>query len=75
MLVYSRSCEEHLDHPQQVLSTLQAHQLYAKLSKCRFGVLEVDYLGHIISSEGVKIDMNKISSMLEWPEPNKCQLT
>ncbi|XP_040988952.1 uncharacterized protein LOC121236569 [Juglans microcarpa x Juglans regia] len=37
--------------------------------RCRFGVTEVDYLGHIISEVGVKTDPTKISSMLDWPVP------
>jgi hypothetical protein len=47
---------------------LEEQQLYAKPSKCVFGVQEVVYLGHIVS-HGVKVDPNKIKSMREWPIP------
>ena len=48
---------------------MEEQQLYAKTSKCSFGVQEVEYLGHILSHEGVKVDPNKIKSMTEWPIP------
>jgi hypothetical protein len=48
---------------------LEEQQLYAKFSKCAFGVQEVEYLGHIVSHEGVKMDPNKIKAMREWPIP------
>ena len=44
-------------------------QLYAKISKCFFGVQEVEYLGHIVSHEGVKVDPRKIKSIKEWKIP------
>jgi hypothetical protein len=64
ILVYSRDMAEHLGHLREVLETLKFHQLYAKQSKCRFGVAEIDYLGHLISQDGVKADPKKIESML-----------
>ncbi|KAL0456011.1 UNVERIFIED_CONTAM: Retrovirus-related Pol polyprotein from transposon.6 [Sesamum latifolium] len=45
------------------------HQLYAKKSKCSFAQLKVEYLGHIISWEGVTTDPKKIECMLNWPTP------
>jgi hypothetical protein len=48
---------------------LEEQQLYANPSKCAFGVQEVEYLGHIVSHEGVKFDPNKIKAMREWPIP------
>jgi hypothetical protein len=52
-----------------VLQLLKEQQLYAKPSKCVFGVKEVEYLGHIVSHEGVKVDPNKIKAMMDWPIP------
>jgi hypothetical protein len=52
-----------------VLQLLKEKQLYAKPSKCFFGVKEVEYLGHIVSHEGVKVDPNKIKAMMDWPIP------
>ena len=52
-----------------IFSLLLQHQLYVKLPKCEFGATQIEYLGHVISAEGVAIDYKKISCMLEWPVP------
>ncbi|XP_042944794.1 uncharacterized mitochondrial protein AtMg00860-like [Carya illinoinensis] len=68
ILVYSSGMEEHVGHLKLVLETLP-HKLYAKRSKCLFGVVEVDYLGHIVKEEGVKAYPKDVAAMLEWPVP------
>jgi hypothetical protein len=69
ILVYSKGLEEHTAHLKTVLQILALHQLYAKMSKCVFATSEVEYLGHIISREGVKTDPKKIAAMVDWPIP------
>jgi hypothetical protein len=49
-----------------VLQLLKEKQLYAKPSKCFFGVKEVEYLGHIVSHEGVKVEPNNIKAIMDW---------
>ena len=49
-----------------MLQLLKEQQLYAKPSKCFFEVKEVEYLGHIVSHENVKVDPNKIKAMMDW---------
>lgn len=65
ILVYNKTYSEHLEHLRVVLNTLGQHKLYAKMSKCWFGVAGVDYFGHLISGAVVKVDFAKINSMLE----------
>ena len=48
---------------------MREHTLYAKESKCCFGVDQVEYLGHFISSKGVATDPRKIKAMVQWPVP------
>ena len=55
ILIYSRSREEHLQHLGAMLSILEGQQLYAKMSKCEFGMTEMLYLGHIIGEQGVQV--------------------
>lgn len=69
ILVYSTSMEKHIQHLRMVLSKLQAHQLKVKLSKCSFGAASVEYLGHIISAQGVSVDPNKVKAIQQWPKP------
>lgn len=69
ILVYSKTWEEHLVHLREVLALLRHHTLYAKKSKCQFGQMSIEYLGHVISGEGVSTDPSKIASMMNWPIP------
>lgn len=61
ILVYSNNLSDHLFHLQQVLKVLQSNQLYAKRSKCQFGVPEIAYLGHLISCHGVRANPSKLA--------------
>lgn len=69
VLIYSATLEDHIDHLKQVLDQLRKHQFYLKQSKCSFAQNSLEYLGHIISDQGVSIDSNKIAAMLHWPVP------
>ena len=69
ILIYSKSWKDHVEHVDRVLQLLEEKQLYAKRSKCFFGVHEVEYLGHIVSHEGVKVDPSKIKAIKEWKIP------
>ena len=69
ILIYSKTWEEHLVHLTMVFDTLLQNRLYVNHSRCLFGQQKVDYLGHIISSNGVSIDLEKIQSMKSWPQP------
>ena len=69
ILVYSKSVEEHCEHLKIVLETLKRHSLLANRKKCAFAQDHVDYLGHIISKEGVATDPAKTKAMQVWPSP------
>lgn len=63
ILIYSKTWEEHLSHLDGVLRILQEQRFYAKLSTCEFGMMEILYLGHVISHQGVRVDKQKISAI------------
>ena len=63
ILVYSKSWEEHLSHLRIVLTILKNNTLYAKESKCSFGVNMVEYLGHFVFGSGVSTDPDKIAAV------------
>ena len=69
ILIYIKPCENHVQHVHRVLPLLKERQLYEKLSKCLFRVKEVEYVGHIIPHEGVKVDPNKSKAMMDWTIP------
>ena len=53
-----------------MLTILEEHHFFAKMSKCTFGKEEVDYLGHIISKKGFKVNPSKIKAIADWPQPD-----
>ncbi|MBW0568596.1 hypothetical protein O181_108311 [Austropuccinia psidii MF-1] len=71
IMVFSKSEEEHVTHVSTVVSRLRANNLFAKASKCLFHVSSVEYLGYVFSSEGLKMDQEKVQQILNWPPPRK----
>jgi len=69
ILIYSKNMIEHQQHLRQVLSVLFEHRFVANQTKCKFGCTQIDYLGHIISGEGVAVDPEKVRCILDWPKP------
>ncbi|XP_074293193.1 uncharacterized protein LOC141620149 [Silene latifolia] len=69
ILIYSSNWIEHLKHLKLVLEIMEENSLFAKATKCCFGAIKLEYLGHIISREGVATDPTKVSDVLEWPVP------
>lgn len=69
ILVYSKSREEHVEHLTVVLKILKDNHLYAKLSKCEFWLESVNFLGHVISKEGISVDPSKVEAVMEWTAP------
>jgi hypothetical protein len=63
ILVYSKSYKEHEQHLRQTLQTLRSRQLYAKLDKCDFWLKEVTFLGHVVSSKGIFVDLQKVEAV------------
>ncbi|GJS59508.1 hypothetical protein Tco_0654292 [Tanacetum coccineum] len=69
ILIYSKTKEEHDAHLRLVLELLKKEELYAKFSKCDFWLSKVQFLGHVIDSEGIHVDPAKIESIKEWESP------
>ena len=69
ILIYNKTWDEHLAHLGEVLDIMQAQSLYAKESKCEFGMRELLYLGHIISEQGVWVHQENIRAIFYWPTP------
>ncbi|GJW61762.1 ty3-gypsy retrotransposon protein [Tanacetum coccineum] len=69
ILIYSSSLTAHVEHLQCVFHCLQEYQFYVKRSKCVFGAASLEYLGHIISGQGVEMDPKKVEAVTTWPVP------
>jgi hypothetical protein len=60
ILIYSKNEDDHKNHVIEVLHVLRTNKLYANRKKCSFVQKEVEYLGHLISGQGVSADPRKI---------------
>jgi hypothetical protein len=69
ILIYSKNEEEHAQHIHIVLTQLREHKLYAKFSKCEFWLDRVQFLGHVLTPEGVSVDPSKVQDVLSWKSP------
>ncbi|GJZ91450.1 putative reverse transcriptase domain-containing protein [Tanacetum coccineum] len=69
ILIYSKNQKEHEEHLKQILELLKKEELYAKFSKCEFWIPKVQFLGHVIDSEGIHVDPAKIESIKDWTSP------
>ncbi|GJR33726.1 reverse transcriptase domain-containing protein [Tanacetum coccineum] len=69
ILIYSRNKEEHANHLRIILELLKKEKLYAKFSKCDFWIRIVQFLGHLIDSQGLHVDPAKIEVVKNWASP------
>ncbi|MBW0551435.1 hypothetical protein O181_091150 [Austropuccinia psidii MF-1] len=67
IMVFSSSEEEHVKNLASVLQILSDNNFFAKASKCVFHASSVEYLGYVVSSEGLKMDSSKVQQILNWP--------
>ncbi|GKB32753.1 putative reverse transcriptase domain-containing protein [Tanacetum coccineum] len=61
--------EEHANHLRIILELLKKEKLYAKFSKCDFWISIVQFLGHVIDSQGIHVDPSKIEAVKNWASP------
>nr|GEW09740.1 reverse transcriptase domain-containing protein [Tanacetum cinerariifolium] len=69
ILIYSKDEKEHKEHLKAILEFLKKEELYAKFSKCEFWIPKVQFLSHVINSQGIYVDPAKIKSVKDWASP------
>ncbi|GJV94581.1 putative reverse transcriptase domain-containing protein [Tanacetum coccineum] len=68
-LIYLKNKQEHEEHLKLIFELLKKEELYAKFSKCEFWIPKVQFLGHVIDSQGIHVDPAKIESIKDWASP------
>ncbi|KAA0060074.1 DNA/RNA polymerases superfamily protein [Cucumis melo var. makuwa] len=63
ILVYSIDRQAHEEHLRIVLQALRGRQLYAKFNKCEFLLKQVEFLGHVVSADGVRVNPQKVEAI------------
>lgn len=71
LLIFSDNEEQHEDHVRQVLDRLIKNALYCSAEKCEFSVTTTEFLGFIVKPDGVTMSENKVSAVMDWPQPTK----
>ena len=69
ILIYSKTLKEHHFHVCQVLQRLREAGLQADIDKCEFHVQEIRFFGLIISTKGIRMEPQKIQTILDWAQP------
>lgn len=69
ILIFSESLSVHLDHIRLVLEVLRREKLFAARQKCAWGVDSVLFLGYVVSSKGLSMDLSKVEAIRAWPIP------
>ena len=69
IIVFSRDLDSHLERLAEVFTRLQAAGLKLKPSKCALFGKRVNYLGHVVSAQGVETDDTKVAAIRDWPVP------
>ncbi|GJV07261.1 putative reverse transcriptase domain-containing protein [Tanacetum coccineum] len=69
ILIYSKNKKEYEEHFKAILELLKKEELYAKFSKYEFWLPKVQFLGHMIDSQGIHVDPAKIESIKDWASP------
>nr|GFB89103.1 putative reverse transcriptase domain-containing protein [Tanacetum cinerariifolium]GFC04219.1 putative reverse transcriptase domain-containing protein [Tanacetum cinerariifolium] len=68
-LIYSKDEKEHEEHLKAILELLKKEELCAKVSKYEFWIPKVQFLGHVIDSQGIHVDPAKIEFIKNWASP------
>ena len=69
VLIYSKTVEEHVELLDKVFSLLQLNKLYLKEKKCSLFLEKINFLGHVISAQGVSMESGKLDVVKSWPTP------
>lgn len=69
IIIYSRNFDEHLRHLEDVFLRLRKANIRFKPSKCFFAQDNVEYLGHIVSRDGIRPNPDKVSVVTDFPVP------
>ncbi|GJP74691.1 hypothetical protein CLOP_g5239 [Closterium sp. NIES-67] len=69
ILIYSRDMKQHVEHMRCVFEILRRERFYVKLSNSEFALEKVQFLGHMVSAQGVHVDPKKIEAVRTWKTP------
>ncbi|GJP29248.1 hypothetical protein CLOM_g22337, partial [Closterium sp. NIES-68] len=75
ILIYSRDMKQHVEHLRYIFEILRRERFYVKLSKSEFALEKVQFLGHVVSAQGVHINPKKVETVRTWKIPENVRAT
>ena len=69
ILIYSKMADDHVAHVKAVFECLAARNWHIEEKKCALFLPEVEFLGHVVSAEGVKVAVDKVDAVSSWLTP------
>ncbi|KAI2647019.1 Transposon Tf2-9 polyprotein [Labeo rohita] len=72
ILIFSPSVSDHVQHVRRVLQRLLENRLFVKAEKCVFHVKSLTFLCHVVSADGISMDLAKVRAVIDWPIPDSC---
>jgi hypothetical protein len=70
LAILGRTKAEHQANIREALALMRHHKLYGNVRKCVWMQREVKFLGHVVSAEGIRMDLDKVSTVCDWPQPH-----
>ncbi|KAM9969339.1 hypothetical protein ACTFIR_001171 [Dictyostelium discoideum] len=70
IVIFSDTFDDHIKHLNMVLDKLKANKIYLSTNKCKFFEKEIEFVGHVLSSEGIRVRDSKVDAILDLPEPS-----
>jgi hypothetical protein len=71
ILVYSSNIKEHTHHVRLILAKFRENGLYSKSEKCEFDSTFVEFLGYVFSTQGIRMDTQRVKTIREWDVPTQ----
>ena len=69
LLLYSKNISDHIKLLDRVFGLLSKNKLFLKDSKCHLFLEKVNFLGHIVSANGISVEQGKVDAIKNWPVP------
>ena len=69
IIIWSNSIDEHKQHIDIIMKALERAKFFCNKKKCKFFLLELDFLGHHISMRGIEPNASKVQQIFDWPTP------
>ncbi|KII68404.1 Retrovirus-related Pol polyprotein from transposon 17.6 [Thelohanellus kitauei] len=69
IIIFSEDFEKHIEDLRSVFELIRRSNLKLSLKKCCFAQTKINYLGYLISSDGIQVDKSRIRPIIDWKTP------